>query len=438
MPEELPAPPQEQNPGWIRSRWTILANWKNNRGNALWAGLELLCAPLSLLTVCGLLARIVCTRFLGHPFPPAWNNVFQILLTAALGYGTNFIAIEMLFKPFEPGSRHWLRWLTLGLWKQGLVPSNKPQIAVEIGRQVEQKLLPTDQIVEEMGGYLLQAIDDGKAAQTLRTVVNTALANHKTDILAYLEALFTAEMDRQFDVRLTPAKVRDFLLNVGIPAINQPQTRTAAARKILEEMARMSPAITQMFKQKTVDWIGNLGQGFMTNILASVVDGIPWTSVESQIRETIQSEKSRTMLEERLADAPEVLREWLDTPEGQERLKECSSQFKGRMRGYLLEIFREYVPSLLEQMEHSDSLWAQIEHELLPSLKPHLERLLQTQGKAWLAENLKLGARVTQAIERQDIRQFYNMINELSAKHLGAIQVLGYILGALVGLVQLL
>ena len=196
----------------------------------------------------------------------------------------------------------------------------------------------------------------------------------------------------------------------------------------------MSPAITQMFKQKTVDWVNKAGIGF----IASFIDGIPWTSVENQIRETIQSEKSRTMLEERLATAPEVLREWLDTAEGQERLQTCSSQFRTRIRGYLLEIFREYVPSLLEQVQHSDSLWAKIEHELLPSLKPHLEDFLQTQGKAWLSENLHLGARVTQAIERQDIRQFYNMINEVSAKHLGAIQVLGYILGALVGLVQLL
>jgi len=426
-----------QTPGWFHSRWTILTNWRNNRSNALWAGLELLCAPLSLLTVCGLVVRIVCTRFLGHPFPPALDNIFQVLLTAALGYGTNFIAIEMLFKPFEPDSRHWLRYLTLGRWKQGLVPSNKPQIAVEIGQQVEQKLLPTGQIIEEMGGYLLQAIDDGKAAQTIRSVASTALANHKKSILAYLEKIFTSEMDEQFAIRFTPAKVKDFLLNVGIPAINQPQTRAAAAKKILEEMAQMSPEITQMFKQKTVDWVNGLG-GMMASFVAPLIDGIPWTSVESQIRETIQSEKSCALLEQRLAGAPEVLRDWLDTAEGQERLKECSNQFKERMRSYLLEIFREYVPSLLEQLQNSDSLWKQIEHELLPALKPHLETFLQTQGKAWLTENLHLGARVTQAIDRQDIRQFYNMINEISAKHLGAIQVLGYILGAVVGLVQLL
>ena len=49
---------------------------------------------------------------------PEWFSfwVFPILVAAAVGYLTNFIAIEMLFKPYERTGFHWLRLLSLGLW----------------------------------------------------------------------------------------------------------------------------------------------------------------------------------------------------------------------------------------------------------------------------------------------------------------------------------
>ena len=36
-----------------------------------------------------------------------------------------------------------------------------------------------------------------------------------------------------------------------------------------------------------------------------------------------------------------------------------------------------------------------------------------------------------------DVKEFHGMVNEVSAQHLGAIQVLGYILGALAGFLLL-
>ena len=49
-----------------------------------------------------------------------------------------------------------------------------------------------------------------------------------------------------------------------------------------------------------------------------------------------------------------------------------------------------------------------------------------------------MSERIENAINRQDVREFYRMINEISAQHLGAIQVLGFILGSIIGALQLL
>ena len=46
--------------------------------------------------------------------------------------------------------------------------------------------------------------------------------------------------------------------------------------------------------------------------------------------------------------------------------------------------------------------------------------------------------RIRDAVAPMDMREFHDMINEVAAQHLGAIQVLGYVLGAVVGALTLL
>ena len=54
-----------------------------------------------------------------------------------------------------------------------------------------------------------------------------------------------------------------------------------------------------------------------------------------------------------------------------------------------------------------------------------------------LVGKLRLAERVEAAINAQDIARFHGMLNDLAAQHLSAIQVLGYVLGAIVGAIQL-
>ena len=47
-----------------------------------------------------------------------------------------------------------------------------------------------------------------------------------------------------------------------------------------------------------------------------------------------------------------------------------------------------------------------------------------------------LNNRIEQSIARLNVREFHGMINQVTAEHLGMIQVLGYLLGAIVGTLQ--
>ena len=55
-----------------------------------------------------------------------------------------------------------------------------------------------------------------------------------------------------------------------------------------------------------------------------------------------------------------------------------------------------------------------------------------------IVEKLDVRGRIRAAVDPMDMREFHDMINEVSAQHLGAIQVLGYGLGGVVGAVTLL
>lgn len=65
--------------------------------------------------------------------------LFRITLSGVVGFYTNWIAIKMLFHPHDP--------LPLSRW-QGLIPKNREKLAVEIGREIRQKLLSPEIITE--------------------------------------------------------------------------------------------------------------------------------------------------------------------------------------------------------------------------------------------------------------------------------------------------
>ena len=58
---------------------------------------------------------------------------------AVIGYGTNWLAVKMLFRPRTPRK-------LLGIRLQGLVPRRQSDLAASVGRTVEQELLSVEEI----------------------------------------------------------------------------------------------------------------------------------------------------------------------------------------------------------------------------------------------------------------------------------------------------
>lgn len=66
------------------------------------------------------------------------------LITALIGWGTNLLAVKMLFRPRKPIN-------VLGIKIIGLIPKRKEDLADSIGRAVSEKLLNMEDIIAEAG-----------------------------------------------------------------------------------------------------------------------------------------------------------------------------------------------------------------------------------------------------------------------------------------------
>ncbi|ABW19519.1 DUF445 domain-containing protein [Alkaliphilus oremlandii] len=73
----------------------------------------------------------------------------QLMILAAIGgvigWVTNYLAIKMLFRPFEP-----VAIPIINFQFQGLIPKRKTEIAKSIGETIEKELLSVDEIMNKL------------------------------------------------------------------------------------------------------------------------------------------------------------------------------------------------------------------------------------------------------------------------------------------------
>lgn len=292
-------------------------------------------------------AKVVASR-IGWTYPACLDAVVAVLVSAAVGYITNWIAIEMLFKPYEKNRCHPFSLFTFGYWNQGLVPRNKDRIGVEMGRETERRLLNPEMIARE-----------------LCALIPGMLRN------------------RDLSSRLTEG-IKNLIVRYRDPI----------ARKVVDGFQRRAPQIMDMAKTE----LGRIVHDYCRNkallsmlaneISQMIVACVDWSNVEQRLKFKLGEPDTVKM-----------------------------------------------IGSEIDSLVESCVSWA--ERDLVPMIEPQLLELANGPVKDMIVEKLDLANRVAEAVRKQDVREFHEMINSLAAKHLGAIQVLGYVLGMFVGLVQL-
>lgn len=109
------------------------------------------CASMVFLAVavaCGILRRCCGVE------PPLCITqwVLPVLTAAAVGYLTNWLAIQLLFRPYRP-----VKWL----WNlQGMIPREQPALAETLAREIPRNLMPANRIAFQIRRSIREYMKD--------------------------------------------------------------------------------------------------------------------------------------------------------------------------------------------------------------------------------------------------------------------------------------
>lgn len=430
-----------------KTKFGIACDRKQPRTTRFFAVAELVCQPVSFLSVVAVVAFAILRRTGVWTPPPAVSRwVVPVLVAAAVGYLTNWIAITMLFQPYERTWRHWLPWATLGLWRQGLLPKNKARIAGVLADQVATKLLQPEKLADDLCAMVGGALQDPATLRAAQTLLQEQVAAHDAEIVEFLVPRIENALVREIDRLVTPKRIRAFWDDEILPRLESEENREEIAGLVLRALrkrtpeiaAKAKPAISRAIRHWFEDsWLASVpfvGKGASERLADSLSDWfLDEKTIEGAVRDWIKRPETAEALRDELAGFVASFRDWLASPEGAERIGGFAGDLRAKFKDYLRAYLRENLAPAASRLLRSDAAWEWVA-EAIPAVRPGVERMIRDIGTKAIVEKLDVEGRVKTAVDGMNMAEFHGMLNEIMAEHLGAIQVLGYLLGALAGL----
>ncbi len=396
---------------------------------------------MSFLTLIALVVFIP-VNYYGLNHLPGWFNdgLFPVLVAAAVGYLTNWIAIEMLFKPYHRTMRHPFAWLTLGYWRQGLVPKNRARIAEKLGEQAEELIKP-EKLAADICTMVTDSLQNPDVVSTIRSTLQSLVGNHDKEIAAFLAPRIEAALVAEIDRLVTAENMETFWREQIEPRLESPETRAEIASLIIRALDNRISGITAILRPKILDAIRRcieeklpFGTGRLvsplTDALADAV--IDKEMIENGLRTWLKDPATVPTVREELLHFVAAARDYLKSDEAKDKV----DGFVGGIRTKFKDHIRVYLETNLAPMAamvlHSESLW-QWAASPLPRSIPQIEALIRKKGMPLILGKIDLQGRLQSAVDAMDMEEFHGMVGDVAAEHLGAIQVLGYILGGIAG-----
>lgn len=358
-----------------------------------------------------------------------------ILLGGAIGYITNWLALWYLFKPYEPhcGGRI-----------QGIIPRQKKEMAVSLGNMVGKKLLNPDALVEEMKGEVLSFVNDARRMTQLRDWVQRYLVEHEDEIVEFISPTVEREVLAVIDSVATPdtwSKVWDEGI---LPRIKSEGSRRFIVEKLVEAIRdnaggmidEVRGELRVFLRQKLEEKLPfGLGAEAITDyVMDNFAD---YASLKAKLDGWLQRGSTQEMLREKLLAYADQLTVWMKNGEGQQVMGGLIRELKVRGKRFIAMYLREKVPELIDRAFASEMLREKLEKGILPKVGVKVAQLIG-ENKQAILNKLRLEQRVTEAVDGMSVATFHQTLNEFMAENFCAVQVLGFILGALVGALQLL
>ena len=419
----------------FQSRWQIIKKSDSSAGKKIFAALEIFCFPVSMLSILLLFCQV--TMFCcgcGDMIPDWWiDYVSPVLLSGAIGYLTNWLAIMMLFRPYEPK-----KWLFL--WPQGMIPRNKPNIARSLGHEVGHNLLPPEKLVEELSEKISSFLNSPTISLEIKNKVQDFLLQHQDSIIKFLVPEIEKTLVDAIDKLITSDNIKKFWTEELQPKLNSEETRSQIAAKIVEFGQEHAGNLTSIIRQKLESHLTDKlkfipGKEFIVAIVMGFFADPK--SMKKMIENWLGDNATQKMLQNKMLLIGEKIDDWMKSKDAGDKLGNFAENSKEALKNFLVNYLNVSLPVFAKNALESEALWKWFEVEFIPNTRKNLLLFIKDH-KQDIINNLQLDQRIQNAINEQDVKKFHNMINNIAAEHLGAIQVLGYVLGIFIGGLQLI
>ena len=417
----------------------------------VFAWLELFCLPASMITVMLIPVLLMNRYWWGGVIPIGVNICIKILLAAATGYITNYIAVEMLFKPYHESKRHVLSLLTFSYWSQGLIPRNKSKIGKQLGSEAETLVSP-DQIANDLCKMVAGLLDDEKNLRSIECAIRDFLSSKEAQIVSTCLPAIEEMCVRKINEFVTSERIKLLWVDVIKPHLESEDTKEIVVKHFVSYLNLKVPDLMPSLKEEVRGFIYDflqrnelfqsiaaaamfVGYADASKSLAdNIVDeAIDWEDVSKKICKKISDEQTLIKMKSEVDVMISKIEWWLSSESGVSQINKIAESSRAYIVGNLTTWLRSDFKKLVSGVVRSESVWGYARNKLIPEVRPTLEVWLKGPGKDLVLSKLNLSERIATAVDKLSVEEFHERVNSIAAQHLGAIQVLGYFLGAIVG-----
>jgi uncharacterized membrane protein YheB (UPF0754 family) len=378
------------------------------------------------------------------------NYLYVVSLTANIGYFTNFIAIKMLFKPYQKSA----------LGRQGLMPKNQAKLANALSTTLTEHFLSNQhwqdyltqskivpRVLSQSENYCQNWIADNENTEKLIVILNNYLKQNESNLHPLLERLQAQLVSKIADEADINTLLEQGFNWIEAQFINHPQEMAFMIEPIVKTVAENIPQIAQRLIATVDQHIEN-----QSTIKRNIAKAAKWSADFSE------------------ADIKHYLFRMVASPEFRatlfEGLQSLISEYKARadktnridawsLQGF---DFKTIIQELMKQNTSSINIPQLVTSALNESNnKAALVQLIKSTIKPafiWLNNWLtqpevlhQVNQRLVEIIEAIDLkkiieekarnfspRQMENIFQSMISEQLVFIELLGAILGGLSGL----
>ena len=394
--------------------------------------LELLIKIISWVTIAALPLLAINNHYMLF-IVPIWirNWLMPILTAAAVGYLTNWIAIWLLFRPYEKKC----------FFIQGVIPRNKDELGSELGQIIPQYLLKTEDLSDQLGNMVREYLQNPILLEDLRNQVNVFFRKNSAKIAAFLLPYIENAIRRAIRENLTAEKLGILYDKIVVRYLGEEKNRVFLAAGIVAELKENSSGLTQILRDNlrtgVKEYVRNehpLLVNFFNadEFAAQLVDYLNWRRIQTQLEAKLDEAETYEAISKGLVHLTLKLHDYLNSPEAAVQLESFIAVYRENAAVFLKQYLSEKIPEIVDYWLRQNELWEAVSKLVVPLAQVFVSKKLRQDGNL-LISKLDLSGKIESSVKKMNMAELHQMINHASGKHLTIIQLLGYLLGALAG-----